>query len=82
MNEVFLMGEIVAEIKFDFMLNSKKKSIVHFYLKTLGGEKIKIVGYDGIADFCYSRLSKGDSINVSIISGAVNASFKFFSKYL
>ena len=62
MNEVFLIGKIVTEIKFDFMLNSKKKSIVRFYLETLDGKKIKIVGYDGIADFCYSRLSKGDSI--------------------
>lgn len=30
MNKVFLIGEIVTEIKFDFMLNSKKKSIVCF----------------------------------------------------
>lgn len=62
MNEVFLMGKIITEIKFDFLLNSKKKSIARFYIETLGKQKIKIVGYDDIADFCYSKLNKGNSI--------------------
>ena len=59
MNEVFLIGKIITEIKFDFLLNSKKKSIARFYIETLGKQKIKIVGYDGVADFCYNKLSKG-----------------------
>ena len=62
MNEVFLMGKIITEIKFDFLLNSKKKSIARFYIETLGKQKIKIVGYDDIADFCYSKLNKGNRI--------------------
>ena len=62
MNELFLMGKIIAEIKFDFLLNSKKKSIARFYIETLGKQKIKIVGYDDIADFCYGKLNKGNSI--------------------
>ncbi len=62
MNEVFLMGKIITEIKFDFLLNNKKKSITRFYIETLYKQKIKIIGYDKIADFCYSSLSKGDSI--------------------
>ena len=62
MNEVFLMGKIITEIKFDFLLNSKKKSIARFYIETLGKQKIKIIGYDDIADFCYSKLNKGNSI--------------------
>ena len=62
MNEVFLIGKIITEIKFDFVLNSKKKSIAQFYLKTLDKEKIKIAGYDDIADFCYSRLNIDDNL--------------------
>lgn len=62
MNEVFLIGKIITEIKFDFMLNSKKKSIAQFYLKTLDKEEIKIAGYDDIADFCYSRLNIDDNL--------------------
>lgn len=62
MNEVFLIGKIITEIKFDFVLNSKKKSIAQFYLKTLDEEKIKIAGYDDVADFCYSRLYKGNNV--------------------
>ena len=45
MNEVFLMGKIITEIKFDFLLNSKKKSIARFYIETLGKQKIKIVAH-------------------------------------
>ena len=62
MNEVFLIGKIITEIKFDFVLNSKKKSIAQFYLKTLDKEKIKIAGYDDIADFCYIRLNLDDNL--------------------
>lgn len=62
MNEVFLIGKIITEIKFDFVLNSKKKSIAQFYLKTLDEEEIKIAGYDDIADFCYSKLNKDDKL--------------------
>lgn len=62
MNEVFLIGKIITEIKFDFVLNSKKKSIAQFYLKTLDKEEIKIAGYDDIADFCYSKLNKDDKL--------------------
>ena len=62
MNEVFLIGKIITEIKFDFVLNSKKKSIAQFYLKTLDKEEIKISGYDDIADFCYSKLNKDDKL--------------------
>ena len=64
MNEVFLMGKIITEIKFDFLLSNKKKSITRFYIETLDKQKIKIIGYDNIADFCYSRLFKGNNIFV------------------
>ena len=64
MNEVFLIGKIITEIKFDFILNSKKKSIARFYIETLDGEKIKTVGYDNIADFCYKKLYIGKSVFV------------------
>ena len=82
MNEVFLIGKIITEIKFDFILNSKKKSIVRFYIETLDGEKIKIVGYDEIADFCYKKLYIGKSVFVygsytsNRYRGENNANFK------
>ena len=48
MNEVFLMGKIITEIKFDFLLNNKKKSIARFYIETF--DKTKIIGYDCVAE--------------------------------
>lgn len=44
------------------ILNSKNKSIAQFYLRTLDEKIIKIVGYDGIADFCYRNLYIGKNI--------------------
>ena len=58
MNEVFLMGKIITEIKFDFLLNNKKKSIARFYIEIFDKTKIKIIGYDGLADYCYRKLYK------------------------
>ena len=59
MNEVFLIGKVITEIKFDFLLNNKKKSIARFYIETFDKKKIKIIGYDGVADYCYRTLYKG-----------------------
>ena len=50
MNEVFLIGKIITEIKFDFLLNNKKKSIARFYIETFDKTKIKIIGYDCVAE--------------------------------
>ena len=69
MNEVFLMGKIITEIKFDFLLENKRKSIARFYIETLDKQKIKIIGYDNIADFCYCRLFRGNNI---LIYGMLN----------
>ena len=64
MNQVFLIGKIITEVDFNFILNSKKKSIALFYLETLDGEKIRILGYDNIADYCYSKLNSKMNIFV------------------
>ena len=58
MNEVFLIGKVITEIKFDFLLNNKKKSIARFYIETFDKKKIKIIGYDDVADYCYRTLYK------------------------
>ena len=62
MNEVFLIGKVITEIKFGFLLNNKKKSIARFYIETFDKKKIKIRGYDGVADYCYRTLYKGMSV--------------------
>ena len=66
MNTCFLIGKIVSDIKFDFMIYSKYTSIVQFYIKDKRKNIIKIVGYDKIADYCYKNLKKN---NIVFIEG-------------
>ena len=61
MNEVFLIGEIVSNINFDFMINSKHKSISRFKIKTLDNQILDIKAYDNQADFVYRKSKQGDS---------------------
>ena len=70
MSEVFLIGKVITEIKFDFLLNNKKKSIARFYIETFDKKKIKIIGYDGVADYCYRTLYKEKCV---FIYGALSA---------
>ena len=59
MNEVFLIGKIVTEISFKFIINSKNnKSIVNFEIESVDKQIINLIAYDEIADYCYSKLNK------------------------
>ena len=68
MNICFIIGKIVEDIKFDFMLNRIHNSIVQFKIKDERKNNIKIVGYDEIADYCYKNLKKNDTV---IIEGKI-----------
>lgn len=62
MNICFLIGKIISDIKFDFMIYSKYTSIIQFDIKDNRKNIIKIVGYDKIADYCYKNLKKNDIV--------------------
>lgn len=64
MNVCFLIGKIISKIKFDFILNGKNISIVRFDMELENYNKIEVVGYDQVADFCYSKLVQGDFIGI------------------
>ena len=69
MNEIFLIGKVITDIKFDFIINSKKHiSISEFTVETLNKQEIRIVAYDDIADFCYSKFNKDDMV---VINGKI-----------
>ena len=67
MNICFIIGKIISEIKFDFVIDSKKISIVRFKIELLYGVIIDVIGYDNIADFCYRKLNIGDNIFLEAI---------------
>ena len=79
MNEVFIIGKIVSKIEFKFIINSKNKfSKVEFEIE-VNKQKIKVIGYNNIADFCYKKLNKNDII---FINGKVNRDMKIEIKQI
>lgn len=56
MNEVFLIGKIINDIEFKFIINYKNISIAMFNIKTSDKQIIKIKAYNELADYCYSKL--------------------------
>ena len=58
MNEVFLIGKIISNIEFKFIINSKNKAIACFEIKTVDKQIVRIQAYNQLADFVYSKLNK------------------------
>ena len=65
MNEVFIIGKIVEEIEFNFIINNKKKSVAKSIVELSNGSIIEIVGFDNVADFMYSKLKNNDRIFIN-----------------
>ena len=65
MNECFLIGKIISNIDFKFIVNSKKYfSITTFKIKLENQSIITVKGYNETADWCYKNLIKNDSIAI------------------
>lgn len=64
MNVIFVQGKIIDEIEFKFIINNKNNSIALFKLKLLNKSIVKVKAYNELADYCYSKLNKGDIIFV------------------
>ena len=58
MNEVFIIGKVVGEIDYNFIINNKKKAIAKSIVELSNGSVIEIVGFDKVADFMYNNLRK------------------------
>ena len=65
MNEVFLIGNIINEIEFKFIINSKNISIAMFNIETDDKQVIKIKSYNELADYCFSKLKNTDRIFIN-----------------
>lgn len=70
MNICFLMGKIISEINFKFMIQGKNKSIAIFQIEVENKTIITVKGYDEIADYCYEQLKKTDYV---IIQSLLNS---------
>lgn len=65
MNLCFLMGKIISDIEFKFIINNKHYTgISIFTLKVSEKCILKVKAYNEIADGCYQKLAKGDIVGI------------------
>lgn len=77
MNIIFILGKIVSEIEFKFIIKSKNTSIAMFKVELLNKSIVKIKCYNELADYSYSKLNKDDNI---FIEGYLNSKMKIVTK--
>ena len=66
MNEVFIIGKIITEVKFDFILNSKHISVSRFKIMTVyDKQEIYITAYDEMADYVYVNIKQGNFVMIN-----------------
>ena len=66
MNKVFIIGKVITEVKFDFILNSKHISIARFGVITVRDkQEIEIMAYDEMADYIYANLKHEDVVMIN-----------------
>ena len=69
MNLCFVIGKIISDIEFKFIINGKNISVAIFEIQLENNSIIKVKGYNEIADYCYQKLVKGEIV---MISGNLN----------
>lgn len=77
MNIVFVEGKIIRDIEFNFIINSENVSITTFEVELLNKSIVKIKAYNELADYCYSKLNKGDII---FVEGYLNSNMEIIIK--
>ena len=65
MNEVFLIGKIISDIEFKFIINSKNKAITCFEIETNDKQIVRVQAYNQFADFAYSKLNENDKVFIN-----------------
>ena len=67
MNICFLIGKIISDIEFKFIVDNKSYyAIAIFQIELNNKSIITVKGYNKIADICYSRLREN---NIILIQG-------------
>ena len=71
MNLCFVIGKIVSEIEFRFIVDNKKyMSIAYFDIELNNKSIIKVKAYNELADYCYSKLQKND---ICFLNGSIDS---------
>ena len=64
MNRCFIKGKIITKIQYEFMLEKNKNAIIIFYIELENRSRIRIIGYNNIADWCFQHLKEKDIVYI------------------
>ena len=64
MNLCFLIGKIISDIDFRFIINSKNISIAIFELQLSNKSIVKVKAYNETADYCCRELIINDMVSI------------------
>lgn len=64
MNEVFLIGRVIREIEYKFMLEKGKNAKAVAYLELLDKTDVKAIEYNENADYVLQNVKKNDIVFV------------------
>ena len=79
MNLCFVIGKIVSEIEFRFIVDNKKyMSIAYFDIELNNKSIIKVKAYNELADYCYSKLQKN---SIYFFQGFINSKMEIIVDY-
>lgn len=79
MNIVFIVGKIISNIEFNFIINSNNISIATFEIELLNKSVVQIKAYNELADYCYRKLKNKDII---FIEGYLNSNMEIIIKII
>ena len=64
MNLCFFTGKVITDIEFKFIIEGRNVSVAIFEILLTNENIIKVKAYDEMADYCYSKLNKGDIVSI------------------
>ena len=79
MNLCILLGKVISEVEFKFIINNKNKSIAYFNLELLDKSIVQVKGYNDKADYIYRKLKKGQNV---IVEGKIRGDGNIESKQI
>ena len=62
MNICFIKGKIITKPEYKFTFIRNADAVIMFEIELENKSKIKVIGYNKIADKCYKELEKEDTI--------------------
>ena len=65
MNEVFIIGKVICEVKYKFILEKHNNAKAVISLELLDKTKIEVIAYNEIADYAFKNLDKNELVFIN-----------------